>query len=255
MADFSEYADQLQKEVVFEIAEGYFGDRRNLDDLMADFATMTGKLRELLPGIERAALRLHHLLLGNEASLYLALEVDPACIPFGRGMPLPLFTRIPLALTRAGRYVKCVRKSYDLLQRAVHDYLHGHYHVRDGDGGRKQLTVNYLGLRQFAAGINAEVGRVNRNRTPTGTLRYVKGMDPVNAERERLIGDVSYMDDGALDNDLRFAPVEFEILGLPEIQELPPLREAAGRIGRMSRALFGDRPGEAQAAMNDLLIR
>jgi len=254
MADFSEYADQLQKEVVSEMAEGYFGDRRNLDDLMSDFATMTERLRELVPGIERAALRLHHLLLGNKAALYLALEVDPVCIPFGQATPVPLFTRLPLALTRAGRYVKCVRKSYDLLQRAVHDYLHGRYQVEDGDKGRKQLTVNYLGLRQFAARIDAEVERVNRNRTPTGTLRYVKGMDPVSAERERLIGDVSYMDDGALDNDLRFAPVGFDGLGLPEIQELPPLREAADRIGRVSRALYGERPDKARSAMADLLI-
>ncbi|MFH1912833.1 MAG: hypothetical protein ABIK45_00970 [Pseudomonadota bacterium] len=254
MADFNEYADQLQKEVVSEMAESYFGDRRNLDDLMADFAIMTGTLRELVSGVERAALRLHHLLLGRQESFYLALEVDPACVPFGRGAPVPLFPRLPMALTRAGRYVRCVRMSYDLLQRAVNDYLHGHYYVEGGDKGRKQLTVNYLGLKQFAAMIDAEVVRVNHNRTPACTLRYVKAMDPVSAERERLIGDVSYVDGGELDQTLRFAPVCFDELGLPEIQELPPLREVGGLIGQMCRSLYRERSDEARAAMADLLI-
>lgn len=254
MADFKEYADQLQNEVVSEMAESYFGERRRLDDLMADFESMTGTLREQVPGVERAALRLHHLLLGSEPSFYLALEVDPACVPFGHDAPVPLFPRLPMALTRAGRYVRCVRISYDLLQRAAHDYLHGHYYVRDGDKGRKQLTVNYLGLRQFAAMIDAEVIRVNRNRTPTGTLRYVKDMDPASAERERIIGDVSYVDGEGLDKALRFVPVGFDELGLPEVQELPPLREVGSEIGRMCRALYRQRPDEARAAMADLLI-
>lgn len=255
MTDFNEYAEQLQKEVVSEMAESYFGDRRNLDDLMEDFAARVEELRRRLPALERAAFRLHHLLLGRARSVYVELGVDPACVPFGGGAPTPFFSRLPLALTGAGRYVRCVRKCYDMFQKEVREYLHGRYYSSEGEEGRKRLTVSYLVLREFAARIDAEVVRVNRNRTPTGTLRYVKGMDPVKAEQERLIGDVSYVDGGALDAAMRFAPVEFGRQGLPEIQDIPPVGEVAARLGRLCRTIYAERPDEARAAMRDLVIR
>ena len=256
MTDFSDYADQLQKEVVSEMAESYFGDRRNLDDLITDFNAMAEELRQQIPTLAMGAARLHHLLLDRSliSDFYLGLEVDPVCIPFADDAPVPMFGSLPFALTGAGRYVRCVRKAYDLFQKAVHEYLHGKYYQKGGEKGRKRLTVSYLGLREFASWINAEILRVNGNRTPTGVLRYVKGLDPSQAERERIIGDVSYIDGGTLDVDLGFVPVDFAGLGLPEVQDLAPLSKVRGEISRMCRAIHHARSGEAGEAMRSLVM-
>lgn len=256
MSDFSDYADQLQKEVVSEMAESYFADRRNLDDLITDFNAMAVELRQQIQKVVIGAARLHHLLLDRPliSNFYLELEVDPACIPFADDAPVPMFGRLPFALTGAGRYVRCVRKAYDLFQKAVQEYLHGKHYEKAGEQGRKRLTVSYLGLRGFASRINAEVSRVNRNRTPTGALRYVKGLDPSQAERERIIGDVSYVDGGELDVDLGFAPVDFAGLGLPEVQDIAPLFKVRDEIGRMCRAIHHARSREAREAMRSLVM-
>jgi hypothetical protein len=256
MSDFSDYADQLQKEVVSEMAESYFGERRNLDDMITDFNAMGDELRQQIPTLAMGAARLHHLLLDRSliSNFYLELEVDPVCIPFADDVPVPMFGSLPFGLTGAGRYVRCVRKAYDLFQKAVHEYLHGKYYEKAGEKGRKRMTVSYLGLREFASLINAEVSRVNRNRTPSGALRYVKGLDPTQAERERIIGDVSYIDGGGLDVDLGFVPVDFAGLGLSEVQDLAPLFKVRKEISRMCRAIHHDRSQEAGEAMRSLVM-
>ncbi|ADU62697.1 MAG: hypothetical protein KUA35_13380 [Pseudodesulfovibrio sp.] len=256
MSDFSDYADQLQREVVSEMAEGYFGERRNLDDMITDFYAMADELRQQIKTFAMAAARLHHLLLDRPliSNFYLELGVDPVCIPFADDAPVPMFGSLPFALTGAGRYVRCVRKAYDLFQKAVHEYLHGKYYEKAGEKGRKRMTVSYLGLREFASRINDEVLRVNRNRTPTDALRYVKGLDPSQAERERIIGDVSYVDGGCLDVDLGFVPVDFDGLGLPEVQDLAPLFKVKSEISRMCRAIHHARSREAGAAMLSLVM-
>jgi hypothetical protein len=256
MVDFNDYADQLQQEVVAEIAESYFGDRKNLDDMMADFKTMADELNAFVPRLTRAATRLHHLLLdrASAADFYIALEVDPQCVPFTDEPPAPFFSRLPFAFTGAGRYEKCVRRSYGLFQKIVSEYLYGRSYAHDEDTGRKRQTTGYIGLREFARVIDGEVSRVNRNRAPTGTLRYVKGMDPVQAEREKILGDVTYVDGGGLDQSLRFVPVGFEQLGFPEMQDLPPLSAVKDEVKAFGKTLYRARKGEARQAMKELVI-
>jgi hypothetical protein len=257
MTDFSEYADQLQQEVVAEIAESYFGERKNLDDMIEDFEVMIGELRQVGLRVGRAATRLDRLLLDRASvnAFFIALEVDPVCVPFALEPCSPFFDTLPLALTGAGRYAAFVYNHYVRLQEAAESYLHGEYFKEEGRNGRKRLTVSYIRLREFANRIDGEVIRVNRNRAPTGTLRYVKDMDPVQMEQERVMGDVSFVDGGTLDADLRFSPVAFADRGLPVVQELPAASTVKGVIRAFAKELFRNRPQEARLAMKSLVSR
>jgi hypothetical protein len=217
---------------------------------------MADDLNAFVPRLTRAATRLHHLLLDRKsaADFYIALEVDPQCVPFTDEPYAPFFSRLPFAFTGAGRYEKCVRRSYGLFQKIANEYLYGRSYAHDEDKGRKRQTAGYIGLREFAGVIEAEVSRVNRNRAPTGTLRYVKGMDPVQAEREKIMGDVSYVDGGSLDQSLRFASIGFDELGLPEMQDLPPLSAVKDEIKSFGKALYRTRRKEARQAMKELVV-
>ena len=58
MTDFKDYADELQQEVVTDMAETYFGARKDIDDMLEVFDKMVGELRRHEPLLSQAAARL-----------------------------------------------------------------------------------------------------------------------------------------------------------------------------------------------------
>lgn len=254
MVDFSEFADQLQQEVVTDMAESYFGARKDLDDMIEAFNGMVAELREMEPSLSQAAARLHHLLLDRQTAkeFYITLDILPSCIPFTRETPRPFFASLPFAFTGAGRYEKCVSRAYDLLQKTADVYLNGKYYESEEYPGKKRLTVHYIRLKALCEHINEKIAQVNEQMSPSNALRYVKEMDPVQVEREKTLGQGCLSEGCSLDNDLRFTPIDFKSLGLLVIQDLPPLRRVREAINVFCRSVYQTRTEEVQDAMDDL---
>ncbi len=110
MVDFEDFADQLQQEVVTDMAESYFGDRKNLDDMISAFTTMVEEFRHMALKLSRASATLHHLLLDRETakSFFIALDIVPSCIPFLMIRRVCSLIHCLLRFTGSGRYQKCV---------------------------------------------------------------------------------------------------------------------------------------------------
>lgn len=257
MIDFSEFANQLQQEVVTEMAENYFGARKDIDDMIEAYNGMVLDLREVVPMLSQAAARLHHLLLDHDTakSFYIALDIVPSCIPFSEETARPFFDSLPFAFTGAGKYEKCVCRAYGMFQQAADIYLNGQYFEDPEHKGKKRLTVHYLRLKALAEHINDKIKQVNEQTSPSSTLRYVKAMDPEQVEREKMIGEGCLQNGCSLDNDLKFSPIDFSGLGLPIVQDLPPLRKVREGIIVFCRELYSRRAGDIRQAMHDLIER
>lgn len=254
MADFRDIADQLRQDVVTDMAESYFGDRKELDDKIFAFNYMVEEFKAQVPRLSQAAARLHALLLdpNNARDFYISLDIVPSCIPFSDEAARPFFDSLPFALTGAGRYARCVCRAYDLFQQVADDYINGHYYNDPDSPGRKRLTIHYLRLRALADHINGEVERLNTTKAPSGVLRYVKRMDVHQAELEDVLGQACLMDGCDMDIELEFSPVDFDGLGLPVVQDLPRLSLVKPLIKQFCKERYPSRKQDIKVAMDAL---
>jgi len=256
VSDLKEFADQLQQEVVSDMAETYFGARKDLEQMIEAFGRWVEELRTHGPKLFQAAARLHRLLLDKDTArdFYIALDVVPSCIPFPDEPPRPFFDKLPMALTLLGRYERCVFRAYDLFHLAADEYLNGRYFDDPEHKGRKRLTVHYLRLKALAEHLNGEIEKVNR-RPVCNALQYVKSMDPVKLQHERLMGDLECGGAEALNRDLLFAPIDFDGLGLPVVQDLPSLYKVKGAIKAFCSSIYPARKDDIRRAMDSLIER
>ncbi|EGB13628.1 hypothetical protein DND132_0411 [Pseudodesulfovibrio mercurii] len=253
MSDLSDFADQLQMDVISDMAESYFGNRKELDYALEAFA---GMVEELLPVIERmfrAAATLRLLLLDEAtADAFCAeLGLDPARIPPDEGAEILVHEAVPFALTGKGRYAVCVETAYRGLYDAIHEYLNGRYYNDPNRPGRKRVTMHYKRLEEIAGIINEKIHKANNDRSMSSMLREVKSMDPVQMEREEILGDMVYGDKGdGRDNDMCFVPIDLDGYRFPEVEELPPVNEVGSALKRFCARVYAERKDEVRAAMD-----
>lgn len=254
MSDLKDFADKLQQEVVTDMAESYFGARKNLDDMLEAFGLLVEEFRASGASLAQAAARLHCLLLDRQTAkeFYISLDIVPACIPFTDEVPRPFFDSLPFAFTGLGRYERCVIRAYNIFQKIADEYVNGRYFDDPEMKGRKRLTVHYLRLKALAEHINEEIERVNTNLSPSGALRYVKRMDTVQVERENMIGQACLLEGCGLDEDLKFEPIDFDALELPVVQDLPTITKVKPAIKQFCKEIYPSRKEDIQRAMASL---
>lgn len=251
MSDLRDFANQLQQDVVSDMAESYFGARKDLDDMIAAFHVMVNDFKTMVPKLSQAAARLHLLLMDRQTArdFYIALDIVPSCIPFNDDSPKPFFDTLPFAFTQRGRFERTVCRAYHLFQQTADEYLNGKYFDDPDVPGRKRLTVHYIRLRALAEHINEEVDRINKDMSTTGTLRYVKRMDPVQSELELAIGEACLIEGCDLDEEMKFTPIDFEGIQLPVVQDLPPLSKVKPVIIDFCKEIYPSRKEDIKKAL------
>lgn len=255
MVDFKDFADKLQQEVVSDMAESYFGDRKALDNQIQAYYHMIDRLRVQVARLNQSAARLRVMLLDQET---IDLFSNTLGFPHSFLIPTeevasPLFSSLPFGLTDRGRYRRCLYTAYSNYQKIGSEYLNGVYRDDPDQPGRKLLSVNYLQLSALSERINQEVEYQNREMSPSRALRYVKQMDIDSAERGRLMGDPFLQEGCSLDCELEFKPVDFEGAGFPEFQDLPELFKVKAMIRRFCKEIYPSRKQDMKKSMQSLL--
>ncbi|WP_243925073.1 hypothetical protein [Pseudodesulfovibrio sp. S3-i] len=236
------------------MADSFFGTRKEMDNALEAFS---GMVKEFLPTVEllfQAASTLRLLLIDDHAvsDFCESLGLKPSDILPAEGAPPHIYTSVPFSLTARGRYIRCVFKAYGALQAIVNEYVHGRHYNDPESPGRKRLTMHYTRLEEIARLINHKIRKVNETVSTTAILRQVKGMNPDQFEREQIMGDLSLVDGSTLDKDMCFMPIDFEGYGLPQVRELPPVKEVEDVIRRFCKKLYANRKAEANRAMTVL---
>ena len=257
MDKLDEISKALREEALSEMAESFFGARKEVETEKDLFLVRAGRVRDKgRLALDRAAL-LHALLLDGAAApaFYAVLGVEPGpLLSLVDPQRARLFLARPIALTRRSRYASYVLDAYSVLHDACDDYLHGSTFEDTEHPERKVQTMSYLELRAWCDQINAEVRRINERMPPSLVLECAHGLDVEAVAKEEVTGATLDGFAGELDRGLAMTPVDFAALSLPDLPELPAAGSAAKRVRRFARDLY-DQAGERLEAILARLVR
>lgn len=242
-------ADGLVTETLVEAASTFFGARKALEDEIELYRRRTEELERAEAEVLRRAAALHSLLPDAAAvrGFYAALGVDPGPLPEAAAGAAPAreAVRAPFSLLPWRRYAGLLLAAYAALAEAAEAYLHGRHAT--GPGGRKVQTANVGQLRDWCRALNARIETLNRDQRPSGTMSFVRGLDPARQERSRL-ADAPIADyASSLDQELAFAPVSCPAAEHPVTPELPAAHKVREAVLAHAKTLWAADSAAARA--------
>ncbi len=241
-SEFDAYAESMVMETVSETATTFFGARKALEDEIAFYRTKVKELGDIETKVLAIAGTLNYLLLGGESvrEFYEHLGIDAGHLVDAPDISAREVTDIsaPWAFTAGKRFGKLLLSVYTILGDRLAGYRHGVYYDDPGGSGRKCITVNYAQLEKWCTSINTKIENLNNNMSPSGTMCFIRGLDPVAMKQSRLTG--ATIDDYAaeLDKELAFEPVECLTMNYLSPPDLLAPDEAVDRIVAFGVSLY-----------------
>ncbi|MCG8530186.1 MAG: hypothetical protein MI749_05930 [Desulfovibrionales bacterium] len=225
MTDFNSLSSSLQGEVMVDIANGFFGARKEIDDE-----------RELFEHIENDIRLSEQRALNTCAQLQALLTCDECVKILLRmiGVPVSFLQRVeftdpwlsmklPFALTDEGRYKKCVLHTYEKMYNAFGFFLHGVPYKKMDSEEKWGRTTGYYRYMEWCDDLNERISVVNRDHSPTQVLNVVRGMDVEKVAKQRAVGAINAEIGCTPGEDmclLLLPKEELEKLALPELPAL-----------------------------------
>lgn len=253
---FDELADQLMHETLSEAATTFFGARKHLDDQIEAYRNGAKDLEKIEAAVLRRTGALSHLLLDGRylKDFFTAIGVHSPDIvdmtePAERDME---GIAAGFTLTRKGRYVGLVQSAYELVQKEVDAYLHGRYYDDPSGSGRKLVTTNYVKLSEWCGSLNRQIEAVNANHSPSGTLCFVKGLNPSLLNKERLAGGTFDNYCQEIDEELKYQPVECQTMNYIHPPDFPPLANVRKPLRKFVRSVYARHKDEVSAILESL---
>lgn len=248
----SDMADDLAAEVLSEAAETFFGQRKALESEIEIFHKKVEALRKVG---ERALLSqsiMHRVLVDQKViqDFYSTLGVPAPELLRTATIP-EVAAHVPrsFAWTLRGRFFKLLFKSYAAMHMVVEEYRHGGYKNDPADSRRKIAMFGYLKIRKWARQINEKVNTVNTQQAPSEVLRFVKGLDVQETEKEKCIGASCEV---GRDKGMLFPCVDFEVLALPDFPELPSPTDACSRLQDLCKELLPGKAPQIRSLLREL---
>lgn len=255
MSEFDRFADSLADEVLGEMAETFFGSRREMDEEVEHFHKIVRELKKLQEQVESYAEILHFLLLDEEgvSAFYAALGLDPAGLPFCLTCSRPpRLEALPFAFTPRGRYRRLLEDAYAALRDSVEDCLHGHEYADPDEPRRRRVSVHREAVERMERRLNAQIEKLNRESAPSDALQYMHRLDPSRRERENIVGVSSFGPESHLDADFRYPRLDMAAEGIKAFPELPSLGAARPAIRAFAAAFCARRGAAVRALLAEL---
>ena len=215
-----DFGDSLVEEVLTDVAESFFGARKELDDLSELFMAYVDRLHEAARHVETHAGRLNHLLARDDLrrDFYGMLGVEhPNPYYHSPFKPEDRRMSIPFAMTKRGRYIKLVIQCYADLQRVSETYIKGPAADDDGTG---EPPVYYHLVRSMCELINEKVCRLQNGMSQACVLQYAKKFDIQHAQQAKVTGATAGTY-AHMDSKFECQPIDFVQLDLVQFPEFP----------------------------------
>jgi len=229
----------LVEEVLTDVAESFFGARKELDDLSELFMAYVERLRKEARRVEAVAGRLNHILVRNTVcrEFYGMLGIDqPGPYLDSRLLSEDPRISIPFAITERGRFIKLVIRFYTELQHASETYTRG---PADTDDGTGDAPVYYNLVRSMCALINEKVCRVRDGMSPACVLQYARKFDTQHGQQATVtgatVGTYAHMD-----SKFECRPIDFDRLDLAQFPKLPEADAVNADIIAFCKAHYPD---------------
>lgn len=235
-----DYAKDLADEVLSDMAENFFGARKQLEEAIDLFYQYVAELKKKQDLLEERFRFLNYLLMyEQEASrFYRDLGVqDTGAIPReGALSETAVPVHAPSALTIKGKYLKLMMWAYETVQKGCKAYNHGMDYEEMKQVGFEQRDAYYdlvMGMHQL---INKEVRRVNAKVSPSHILQTAKRFDPDTQQKEHFTGGGAYYgDDSSLNRELNYEPIDKSSLNIRKFPDLPEPGRVDHRISKICK--------------------
>lgn len=227
MTDFNSLSSSLQGEVMVDIANGFFGARKAIDDERELFERTESDIRLAEQRALNTCAQLKALLT-SERDVEELLRILGVPVEFMHRVEFTdpwLSMSLPFALTAEGRYKKCVLETYDKMHTAFEFFLHGATYKKNTleKYGR---TTGYYRYMEWCDELNTRILKVNRDHAPTQVLSVVRGMDVDKVAKQRAVGAVNSEIGCVPGEDMCLLLLPKEELEEMQLPELPALEDA-----------------------------
>jgi hypothetical protein len=238
-----DYAKDLADEVLSDMAENFFGTRKQLDKTIDLFFEYVGELKKKQDLVEERFRFLNYLLMISHkvSEFYEDLGVqDTGAIPReGALSEKAISVHAPSAFTLKGKYVKLVMWAYETVQKGCKAYNHGMDYQEMKRVGFEERDAYYdlvMGMHHL---INQEIRRVNAKVSPSHILQTAKRFDPDTQQKEHFTGGGGYYgDDSSLNRELNYEPIDKASLNIPKFPDLPELDRVEHQISKICKDRF-----------------
>lgn len=257
MADL---CDQLSEEILTEMADRFFGLRKNVDDMLEIFTASVRKLQIQEHEVVRKLAFLKYLLLQEKGagSFFRALGIDfpsPACVCETISSHEYIPECFAWAFTAHHKYLKLVYQAYIELQKACKIYRWGDSNTIESQSDDESAPVYYQLILEMAQLINTEIEKVNSSVSPSCALAFVKRLNVVESEKEQFTGVVFDRHASGLDNALCFSPVDIAALPITAYPDLPDPQQAKKTIYRFCKAFYSENRSQIRFLMKEVTKR
>lgn len=221
-----DYARDLADELLSDMAENFFGTRKQLDETLDLFREYVAELKDKQVLLEYRFRFLNYLLVSPQAAheFYRALGVQniDAIPKDGLLSEKVIPVHAPSAFTRKGQYTKLVMWAYEKAQKACKAYNHGMDYHEMRRAGFEQRDAYYDLVKGMHQLINKEIHRVNAKVSPSHILQTAKRFDPDTQQKEHFTGGGAYYgDDSSLNRELRYQTIDEASLDIKKFPDLP----------------------------------
>jgi len=253
MGGTKNFSDNLVEEVLTDVAQAFFGARKELDDLSDLFMAYVQRLQEEARRVEAIAGQLNHLFVRSTVSrnFYVMLGIDQS-EPYlnSRFVPDHRPVSIPFAVTDRGRFIKLVLRIYHALQCASDAYVRGPA-IEDDEAGEPPVYYNLV--RSMCAVINEKVCGVRDGMSPACVLQYAKRFDPSQAQKAKVTG-ASSGQYAHMDAKFECQPIDFDQLDLVLFPDLPKVKAVKADIVAFCKQCYPDIRSEVRIRIQQFRI-
>lgn len=254
----NDFSEPLVQEVLTDMANTFFGTRKELDDMMEALDAFVEELRQREAAIALRAGFLNHLFLDERAArdFYAAIKLDsPELLLEAEFSDKTISQEIPFAFSTKGEYIKLVLSAYDATQKACHEYLNGKLCEDPEEQGRMDVTVHYKQIVKMCEIINEKVHQVNTGMSPVCVLQYAKKFNPEAEEKERITGATFGGYACSIDDKLAYRPINFDSLQLKKYPELPDHDEVYHEITSFCKKEYHRHKADIKELISNLKLR
>lgn len=225
MADFNALSASLQGEVLVDIAGGFFGPRKAIDDERELFEHVENHIRLAEQRALTVCAQLQALLTCKDCvkELLSTIGVPATFLSRVESADPWLSMKLPFALTHEGQYKKCVLQTYERMYDAFGFFLHGMPYEKKDSEEKHRRTTGYYRYVEWCDELNERIVKVNRDHSPSHVLSVVREMDVEKIAKQKAVGTVNARTGCMPGDDLCLLLVPCEGLKALELPELPAL--------------------------------
>ncbi len=256
-SSLDEFREELAGEVLSEVAERFFGDRLEIEQMHETLDLHIGSLRNMSERIGNDLAALETLLIHDTGrkAFFDALDIDRTAFPdtAGRVMDDPaVFPEMPKAWTRKKRYVLWVAQAYDRFQKECHRYRYGGGGKKTTPDASEEMITDVELIREMATLLNKKIHKVNNQTASECTLQFVRSMDLQTAEAERFTGAVipgRYTT--GLTESMCYLPIDIENLPIVIYPVPPEYEQIKNRLHGILIRFYGQNRKEIDPLMKE----